>query len=103
MPTGESVYKIIDTIWMGRPKSIASVLVRSDGVNALIDPGPTSTLETLRAGLNRHGLRVQDLNAILITHIHLDHAAAVGSLVKENPELEVFVHEFGAIHMANPT
>jgi len=102
MPTGESDYKIIDTIWMGRPKSIACVLVQSDGINALIDPGPTSTLQALRAGLQEHGLRVQDLHAILLTHIHLDHSGSVGSLVKENPQLDVFVHEFGAKHMADP-
>jgi glyoxylase-like metal-dependent hydrolase (beta-lactamase superfamily II) len=52
--------------------------------------------------LNRLGVGVQDLHAILLTHIHLDHAGAVGSLVKENPELAVFVHEFGAMHMADP-
>ncbi len=96
-------YSIIDTNWMGRPKSIASVLVQSDGVNALIDPGPTSTLETLRAELQRHGLAVTDLHAILLTHIHLDHAGAVGALVQENPKLGVFVHEFGALHMADPS
>lgn len=93
----------IDVNWMGRPKSIATMLVQSDGVNALIDPGPTSTLETLRTELQRLGLSVQDLHAILLTHIHLDHAGAVGSLVKENPRLAVFVHEFGAMHMADPS
>ena len=96
-------YVVIDVNWMGRPKSIAAVLVQSDGVNALVDPGPTSTLETLRAEMNRLGVGVQDLHAILLTHIHLDHAGAVGSLVKENPRLEVFVHEFGALHMADPS
>ncbi|GAC1639886.1 MAG: MBL fold metallo-hydrolase [Candidatus Acidiferrum sp.] len=92
----------IDVNWMGRPKSIAAMLVQSNGVNALIDPGPTSTIETLRSELQRHGLSVKDLHAILLTHIHLDHAGAVGSLVQENPKLEIFVHEFGAVHMADP-
>ena len=96
-------YVTIDVNWMGRPKSIAAVLVQSGGVNALIDPGPTSTIETLRAEMNRHGVSVEDLHAILLTHIHLDHAGAVGALVKENPKLEVYVHEFGAIHMADPS
>src|SRR5882762_4701377 len=96
-------YVTIDVNWMGRPKSIAAALVQSDGVNALIDPGPSSTLETLRAEMNRHGVSVEDLHAILLTHIHLDHAGAVGALVKENPKLAVFVHGFGAIHMADPS
>jgi glyoxylase-like metal-dependent hydrolase (beta-lactamase superfamily II) len=96
-------YVTLDTNWTGRPKSIAAVLIQSDGVNALIDPGPASTLETLRAELGRNGVRVQDLNTILLTHIHLDHAGAVGSLVKENPKLSVFVHEFGAPRIADPS
>lgn len=96
-------FATLDVKWMGRPKSIAAVLVQSDGVNALIDPGPTSSLETLRAQLQRHNLRVQDLHTILLTHIHLDHAGATGSLVKENPKLDVFVHEFGAKHMTDPS
>jgi glyoxylase-like metal-dependent hydrolase (beta-lactamase superfamily II) len=96
-------FATLDVNWMGRPESIASVLVQSDGMNALIDPGPTSSLETLRAELQRHNLRVVDLHSILLTHIHLDHAGAVGALVKENPKLVVFVHEFGAKHMADPS
>src|SRR5262245_55929348 len=102
-PQNAQPYAAIDVNWMGRPKSIAAALVQSDGVNAPIDPGPTSSLETLRAELQRHGLRVQDLHAILLTHIHLDHAGATGSLIKENPKLDVFVHEFGAKHMADPS
>ena len=101
--TPEAAYKIIDVNWMGRPKSIACVLVQSNGINALIDPGPTSTIETLRSELRRNGLSVPDLHAILLTHIHLDHAGAVGSLVQENQKLEIFVHEFGAKHMADPS
>lgn len=101
--TAKRIYETIDLNWTGRPKSVASVLVQSGGVNALIDPGPTSTLGTLRAALQHHGLRVQDLNAIVLTHIHLDHAGATGALIKENPKLDVFVHEFGAKHIADPS
>jgi len=63
----------------------------------VIDPGPTSCLETLLAGLG--GERP---HALLLTHIHLDHAGASGSLVERWPELEVYVHERGARHMVSP-
>jgi glyoxylase-like metal-dependent hydrolase (beta-lactamase superfamily II) len=65
-----------------------------DGV--LIDPGPTSCLDTLLAALERPP------RALLLTHIHLDHAGASGSLVERWPELEVYVHERGVAHMVNP-
>jgi len=93
----------IDLLWSGHPRSIAAVLFRSDGFCALIDPGPASTLPVLREQLALHGLRVADLHAILLTHIHLDHAGASGSLVRENPQLKVFVHSRGAPHMADPS
>lgn len=101
--TDQRPYSVLDTNWMGRPKSIAAVLIQSDGVNALLDPGPASTLETLRASLQQHGLQIKNLDAILLTHIHLDHAGAVGAMVQENPNIDVFVHEFGAKHMADPS
>jgi len=93
----------LDDNWMGRSRSIATALLESDGHRAIVDPGPGSTLETLRQRLQAHGLAVGDLDAILLTHIHLDHAGATGSLVRENPRLPVYVHKNGAPHMADPT
>jgi len=94
---------ILDTNWLGRPRSIAAVLLESDGHRAIIDPGPASTLPALRQHLDSRGIAVSDLNAILLTHIHLDHAAATGALIKENPNLEVYVHKAGMLHMADPS
>jgi glyoxylase-like metal-dependent hydrolase (beta-lactamase superfamily II) len=94
---------ILDTNWMGRPRSIAAALLESDGHRAIIDPGPASTLPRLRQQLDARGVGVSDLNAILLTHIHLDHAGATGALIKENPNLEVYVHKAGMLHMADPS
>jgi glyoxylase-like metal-dependent hydrolase (beta-lactamase superfamily II) len=94
---------ILDTNWLGRPRSIAAVLLESDGHRAMIDPGPASSLPALRQHLDSRGIGVSDLNAILLTHIHLDHAGATGALIKENPNLEVYVHKAGMLHMADPS
>src|SRR5258708_25713178 len=93
----------LDNVWMGRPRSIAAGLLESDGHLAVVDPGPGSTLETLRQQLQAHGIGVGELDAILLTHIHLDHAAATGSLVRENPRLALYVHTNGAPHMLDPS
>jgi glyoxylase-like metal-dependent hydrolase (beta-lactamase superfamily II) len=92
----------IDLNWTGRPRSIAALLMESDGTSVLIDPGPQSTLETLRARLQDRGQDFRTLDALLLTHIHLDHAGASGALVGENPNLKVYVHEFGLVHMIDP-
>lgn len=93
----------LDDNWMGRPKSIGTALLESDGHRAIVDPGPGSTLDTLKKQLRAHGASVNELDAILLTHIHLDHAGATGALVRENPKLAVYVHKLGAPHMIDPS
>src|ERR1700757_5421918 len=88
---GES--RLIDVLHLGRPHVIGAWVVG----DVVIDPGPTSCLETLLAGLGDTRPR-----ALLLTHIHLDHAGASGSLVQRWPDLEVYVHERGAPHLADP-
>jgi glyoxylase-like metal-dependent hydrolase (beta-lactamase superfamily II) len=85
--------RAIDTRHLGNEKVICCWDV--DGV--LVDPGPQSTEETLIAALDGTVPR-----ALLLTHIHFDHAGAAGALVRRWPELPVYVHERGAPHMASP-
>jgi glyoxylase-like metal-dependent hydrolase (beta-lactamase superfamily II) len=92
----------IDLLWTGRPRSIATALIRDGDFAALVDPGPSSSLPRLREQLEQRGLRVGELQAIFLTHIHLDHAGATGSLVKENAGLQVYVHAKGAAHLVDP-
>jgi len=87
------VPRLIDVEHLGRDRVIGSWLV--DGV--LIDPGPESSIETLLAKLGD-----ERPHALLLTHIHFDHAGASGALVERWPDLRVYVHEKGARHMAAP-
>jgi glyoxylase-like metal-dependent hydrolase (beta-lactamase superfamily II) len=92
-----------DLHWAGKPRCVATALLASGANYVLVDPGPASTLPALRSHLAERGLSIRDIDAILLTHIHLDHAGVTGSLVRENPELPVYVHKAGAPHVINPT
>ena len=92
-----------DLLHRGRPRVIATAVVQSAAGVALVDPGPTSCLETLRAALTAAGIAIADVRTLLLTHIHLDHAGATGSLLRENPDIAVYVHERGAPHMIDPS
>lgn len=94
---------LIDVDYLGKPKVIAACLIESQEGAAIVDPGPSSAVTTLRRKLEELGLGVKGLDTILLTHIHLDHAGAAGTLVKENPRIRVYVHERGAAHMVDPT
>jgi glyoxylase-like metal-dependent hydrolase (beta-lactamase superfamily II) len=86
--------RVIDVEHLGRPHVIGCWEV--DG--ALVDPGPESSLPTLLEKLGDERPR-----ALLLTHIHLDHAAATGAMVERWPDLEVYVHERGAPHLVDPS
>ena len=102
MITLASGLSYFDLDFMQLPRIIATAVVHGPGGVALIDPGPSSTLPHLRSSLAAAGISMRDVTTLLLTHIHLDHAGATGTLISELPKARVFVHEKGAPHMANP-
>ena len=70
---------------------------------ALFDCGPTTCIPALRAGLRERGLELTDVRHLLLSHIHLDHAGAAGTLVREHPRLQVHVSGVGAPHLVDPS
>ena len=94
--------ELLDLEHLGRRHVIGSYLLEGDEP-ALVDCGPASCLGGLRTSLGRHGLEIGDLRHLVLTHIHLDHAGAAGSLVRENPRLSVHVSEIGAPHLVDPS
>jgi glyoxylase-like metal-dependent hydrolase (beta-lactamase superfamily II) len=86
--------RVIDLMHVGVPRVIGCWQVGE----VLIDPGPSTGLPALLEALGED----YRPRALLLTHIHLDHAGASGSLVRRWPEVEVYVHERGAPHMIDP-
>ena len=82
---------------------IGVYLVDTDDGPALFDCGPASTLDALKAGLAERGLELTDVRHLLLSHIHLDHAGAAGTIVREHPDLRVHVSEVGAPHLVDPS
>jgi len=78
-------------------------LVETDDGPALFDCGPTTCLDALKEGLADRGLALGDVRHLLLSHIHLDHAGAAGTLVREHPDLQVHVSEIGAPHLVDPS
>ncbi len=86
--------ELIDLMHLGRPRVIGAWRVE----DVIVDPGPSSCLGTLLPLLERRPPR-----ALALTHIHLDHSGASGSLLQRFPEAEVWVHRRGAPHLIDPS
>jgi glyoxylase-like metal-dependent hydrolase (beta-lactamase superfamily II) len=95
--------ELVDVHFGGTPRQIGVYVVETDDGPALFDCGPSSTLAGLEAGLEQLGLALTDVRHLLLSHIHLDHAGAAGSIVRRHPELTVWVSEIGAPHLVDPS
>jgi glyoxylase-like metal-dependent hydrolase (beta-lactamase superfamily II) len=93
----------VDLNFLGQPGIIATAILHGSAGVALVDPGPSTTLPHLKRALAERGFAPADIRAILLTHIHLDHAGGAGVLLDECPHADVFVHERGAPHLIDPS
>jgi glyoxylase-like metal-dependent hydrolase (beta-lactamase superfamily II) len=93
----------IDLLHLGAARTVGAYLLDTSGGLSLFDCGPTSCVAALKAGLAERGHELGDVKRLLLSHIHLDHAGAAGVLVREQPQLEVWVSEIGAPHLVDPS
>lgn len=93
---------IIDLEFLNHSGVIASFLLGTPEEAALIETGPSSTVDTLLAALRRAGIPFDAVRHLLVTHIHLDHAGAAGTLLQLFPNASLYVHERGAPHLIDP-
>ena len=91
---------VIDTQMHGLQGLTAAFLMRGDQ-SALVETGPKSSIDKVLERLD--ALEVDRLDWIIVTHVHLDHAGAAGTLARLYPEATVAVHEVGAPHLIDPT
>jgi glyoxylase-like metal-dependent hydrolase (beta-lactamase superfamily II) len=93
----------IDLLHGGAERTIGVYLVETDDGLALFDCGPASCVDALDAGLAERGHELADVRHLLLSHIHLDHAGAAGTLVRRSPRLQVHVSGIGAPHLVDPS
>ena len=95
---------LLDHHFRGSPRVIASYLIAGDrDALTLVEAGPASTTDTLLAGVRQAGFDPARIERVIVTHIHLDHAGAAGTLVRRLPRARVYVHPVGAPHLVDPS
>ncbi len=92
---------LIDTMALGLREFVAAYLLVDEKI-ALIDTGYASSLNVILSDIRRIGLEPSGLDYIVVTHVHLDHAGAAGSLVKKATNVKVLAHPKSVKHLINP-
>jgi glyoxylase-like metal-dependent hydrolase (beta-lactamase superfamily II) len=93
---------VVDTGFV-RPKFDASFLLVHEGRAAFVDTGPNNAVPRLLAALEAHGLERDEVDYVIPTHVHLDHAGGAGLLMQQLPRAKLVIHPRGARHMIDPT
>ena len=95
--------EIIDLEFMGTEEIIASFLLMGGNSAAMVETGPSTCIENLLRGLEDNGVAPEDVEKVLLTHIHLDHSGASGVLADRLPNATFYVHEAGYQHLVDPS
>lgn len=104
IPLGDApTAHLLDLEYLGQSEYLAALLLETSDGFAVIDPGPTTSLETLLAAVRELAGDEDALRHVLLTHIHLDHGGAAGVIAERIPGATVYVHERGAPHIVDPS
>lgn len=93
---------LVDT-GLVRSRFAASYLLEDAGAAAFVEAGPVSGIPRLLAALDERGIERAAVHYVIVTHVHLDHAAGAGALLAQLPNAKLVVHPRGARHMIDPS
>lgn len=96
----EHIY-MVDVEVAGARNFIASYILRGEKT-IVVETGPISSVYNLIRGLERLGVKPEEVAYVAVSHIHLDHSGGVGPVLSRFPKAKVVVHERGAPHLASP-
>jgi len=91
-----------DTGMLGQAGFGATYLV-DDERKCLIETGTSNEVDAIEEAIATFGLKPEDIDAVIVSHIHLDHAGGAGYLLDKMRRAKVYVHHRGARHLADPT
>jgi glyoxylase-like metal-dependent hydrolase (beta-lactamase superfamily II) len=97
---GDGIYQI-DVYGMGLAEYTSAYLVQSNKI-ALIETGATPGIKHLFSAFQQLDISLDDIDYVIVTHVHLDHSGGAGALLQKLPKAKVFVHPRGARHLNAP-
>lgn len=97
---GENIY-LIDDLLYSIPEW-GSVYLLNEEKKAIVDTGPTTSAWAVMEGIEKLGVGADEIDYLIVTHIHLDHAGGAGRLLQDMPRARVVVHHRASRHLVAP-
>lgn len=93
---------LIDGFDMGIAERTGTYIINEEHLT-IIETGPSPSVSYIKDGLKKMGHQLSDVEYIIVTHIHLDHAGGAALLLEDCPNAKLIVHPKGARHLADPS
>lgn len=93
----------IADVRMFQQEAFGAIYLIDDERKAIIETGTSWDAGRIREAIKGFGLKPADIDALVVSHIHLDHAGGAGFLIPDMPHAKVYVHERGFKHLADPS
>lgn len=92
---------LVDTRFLGHRGHVAAYLLTGDAP-AILDPGASTGVSHVLDALEELGIAPDDVEYILPTHLHLDHAGAAGYLAEACSNATVIAHPMTVQYLSDP-
>ncbi len=90
-------------VHMFQQDAFGAIYLIDDEKKAVVETGTSLEVDRILEAVRSFGLTPADVDALIVSHIHLDHAGGAGFLLESMPKAKVYVHERGFKHLADPT
>jgi glyoxylase-like metal-dependent hydrolase (beta-lactamase superfamily II) len=98
----DSRISLVDLMDLSIKERTGSYIIHEESLT-IIETSASPSIPHLKKGLSKLNINLEDIQYIILTHIHLDHAGGAGLLLEECPEATVVVHPKGCRHMKDPS
>ncbi|WP_096200762.1 MBL fold metallo-hydrolase [Bacillus sp. FJAT-45350] len=98
---GDSI-SLIDLMEGGTEGRTGCYVIKAEKI-AIVETGTSLSVPTILAGLEKLSINPNEVEYIIVTHIHLDHSGGVGTLLPSLPNAQVIVHQRGGKHLIDPS
>nr|WP_100398609.1 MBL fold metallo-hydrolase [Bacillus sp. FJAT-44742] len=98
---GHNLY-VIDGYDLGLPNRTGVYIFNEERIT-ILETGPSMSLPYIKQGMKELGRTLDEVDYIIVTHVHLDHAGGAGLLLTECPNAKVIIHPRGARHLIDPS
>ena len=94
--------RYVDVHMMG-VDGFGAIYLIDEEEKAIVETGTSNDVRAILGAIREFGLRPADIDHVIVSHVHLDHAGGAGFLLREMPNATVYVHERGHKHLVDPS